>query len=164
MRGLDLSHTTFIEGDEGVIVIDPLISEETGAAALDLYREHRGTDRAIKAIIYTHSHVDHFGGVKGFVTDEDVEENDIKILAPQGFLEHAVSENVFAGTAMSRRSAYMFGAALNRGPRAQIGVGLGQTVSTGTVTLIAPNEIIRRTGENRTIDGVDMVFQMAPGH
>ncbi len=162
VRGLDLSHTTFIEGDEGVIVIDPLTSEETGAAALALYQEHRGTERDIKAIIYTHSHVDHFGGVKGFVTDEDIDNKDIKVLAPQGFLEHAVSENVFAGTAMSRRSAYMFGAALSRGPRGQIGAGLGQTVSTGTITLIAPNDEISYTGEKRTIDGIDMVFQMAP--
>lgn len=163
VRGLDLSHTTFIEGDEGVIVIDPLTSDETGAAALALYQEHRGTERDIKAIIYTHPHVDHFGGVKGFATDEDVKERGIKILAPQGFLEHAVSENVFAGTAMSRRSAYMFGAALSRGPSGQIGTGLGQTVTTGTITLIAPTEEITHTGEKRTIDGVDMVFQMAPG-
>lgn len=162
VRGLDLAHTTFIEGDEGVIIIDPLTSEETGAAALALYQEHRGTDREIKAIIYTHPHVDHFGGVKGFVTDADVKKKAIKILAPQGFLEHAVSENVFTGTAMSRRSAYMYGAALSQGPRGQIGSGLGQTVSTGTVTLIAPNDDISYTGEKRTIDGVDMVFQMAP--
>ena len=162
VRGLDLSHTTFIEGDEGVIVIDPLTSAETGAAALALYQEHRGTQRDIKAIIYTHPHVDHFGGVRGFVTDEDIKEKGIKILAPQGFLEHAVSENVFAGIAMSRRSAYMYGAALNRGPSGQIGTGLGQTVTTGEVTLIAPTDEITSTGEKRTIDGVEMVFQMAP--
>ena len=162
VRGLDLSHTTFIEGDEGVIIIDPLTSEETGAAALALYQEHRGTERDIKAIIYTHPHVDHFGGVKGFVTDEDIEKKGIKILAPQGFLEHAVSENVFAGTAMNRRSAYMYGAALSQGPGGQIGTGLGQTVPTGTVTIIAPNDNISSTGEKRIIDGVEMVFQMAP--
>ncbi|KAH8430786.1 alkyl/aryl-sulfatase [Aspergillus melleus] len=162
VRGLDLSNTTIIEGNEGLIIIDPLTSEETGAAALALYQAHRGTDRAIKAIIYTHSHVDHFGGVKGFIKEEDVEANDIKILAPEGFLEHAVSENVFTGTSMSRRAAYMYGAALKQGPRAQIGAGLGQTVSTGTVTLIAPNVEIKRTGERRIIDGVEIVFQMAP--
>lgn len=164
VRGLDLSHTTFIEGDEGVIVIDPLTSEETGAAALALYQEHRGTERDIKAIIYTHPHVDHFGGVKGFVTDEDIEKKDIKVLAPQGFLEHAVSENVFAGTAMSRRSAYMYGAALSQGPRGQIGAGLGQTVSTGTVTIIAPNDNISYTGEKRIIDGVEMMFSDGAGY
>ncbi|KAI9042050.1 alkyl/aryl-sulfatase [Aspergillus affinis] len=162
VRGLDLSNTTFIEGDEGLIIIDPLTSEETGAAALALYQAHRGTDRAIKAIVYSHSHADHFGGVKGFIKEEDVETHDIKILAPKGFLEHAVSENVFTGTSMSRRAAYMYGAALKQGPSGQIGAGLGQTLSTGTVTLIAPNVDIRRTGEKRTIDGVEMVFQMAP--
>ncbi|PLB52300.1 Metallo-hydrolase/oxidoreductase [Aspergillus steynii IBT 23096] len=162
VRGLDLSNTTIIEGDEGLIIIDPLTSQETGAAAFALYQEHRGKDRAIKGIIYTHSHVDHFGGVRGFVTDEDVEKNDIKILAPEGFLEHAVSENVFTGTSMSRRAAYMYGAALPQGPTGQIGAGLGQTVSTGTVTLIAPNVDITTTGETQTIDGVEMVFQMAP--
>ncbi|RAQ67137.1 beta-lactamase domain-containing protein [Aspergillus flavus] len=123
VRGLDLSNTTIIEGDEGIIVIDPLTSLETGAAALALYQKHRGSNRDVKAIIYTHSHVDHFGGVKGF------------IIAPEGFLEHAVSENVYTGTSMSRRAAYMYGAALERGPRGQIGAGLGQTTSTGTVTL-----------------------------
>ncbi|CRK22123.1 hypothetical protein BN1723_017005, partial [Verticillium longisporum] len=162
VRGLDLANTTFIEGDEGLIIIDPLTSEETGAAALALYQDHRGKDRAIKAIIYTHPHVDHFGGVKGFIKEEDVEKNGIMILAPEGFLEHAVSENVFTGTAMSRRAAYMYGAALKQGPRAQVGAGLGQTVSTGTVTLIAPNVDIKRTGEKKSIDGVEMVFQMAP--
>ncbi|KAH7353851.1 beta-lactamase-like protein [Plectosphaerella cucumerina] len=162
VRGLDLSNTTFIEGDEGLIIIDPLTSQETAKAALDLYQMHRGTERAIKAIIYTHSHADHFGGVKGFVSEDEVEKNDIKILAPEGFLEHAVSENVFTGTAMSRRAAYMYGAALQKGPSGQIGAGLGQTVSTGTVTLIAPNVYIKRTKEKRKIDGVEMVFQMAP--
>ncbi|KAL4897313.1 Metallo-hydrolase/oxidoreductase [Aspergillus ambiguus] len=164
VRGLDLSNTTIIESNEGLIIIDPLTSEETGAAALALYQEHRCKDRPrpVKAIIYTHSHVDHFGGVKGFIKEEDVEPNGIKILAPEGFLEHAVSENVFTGTSMSRRAAYMYGAALSRGPMGQIGAGLGQTVSTGTVTLIAPNVNIKRTGERRTIDGVEMVFQMAP--
>ncbi|OAA73495.1 Beta-lactamase-like protein [Cordyceps fumosorosea ARSEF 2679] len=162
VRGEDLSNTTFIEGDTGLIVIDPLTSAEAGAAALGLYREHRGATRQIKAIIYTHSHVDHFGGVKGMVSEADVQRHGIQILAPEGFLEHAVSENVFAGTAMSRRAGYMYGAALPRGPRGQIGAGLGQTTATGTVTLIAPTVTITCTGERRTIDGVEMVFQMAP--
>lgn len=156
VRGLDISNTTFIEGDEGVIVIDPLKSRETGAAALQLYRDHRGP-RQIKAVIYTHPHVDHFGGVKGMV-----KEGEVPIIAPVGFLEHAVSENVFAGTAMGRRAAYMYGGALPRGPQGQIGCGLGQTVSKGEVTLIAPTDTIATTGETRTIDGVTMEFQMAP--
>lgn len=162
VRGLDLSNTTIVEGDTGLIIIDPLTSKETGAAAFALYQEHRGADRPVKAIIYTHSHVDHFGGVKGFVSEQEVEENGIQILAPEGFLEHAVSENVFTGTAMSRRAAYMYGAALPRGVTGQIGAGLGQTVSTGTVTLIAPNVEIKRTGEEKVVDGVRIIFQMAP--
>ncbi len=105
VRGLDLSNAPFIEEAEGVIVIDPLTTAETGAAALELYRSYRGT-RAIKAIIYTHSHADHFGGVKGMVSEDDVGRDGIRILAPEGFLEHAVSENVFAGTAMTRRATY----------------------------------------------------------
>lgn len=145
-----------------MIVIDPLTSKETGAAALALYQNHRGSHRPVKAVIYTHSHADHFGGVRGFIREEDIETHDIRILAPDGFLEHAVSENVFTGTAMSRRAAYMYGAALPQNARAQIGAGLGQTVSTGEVTLIAPNDIVKATGEKRSIDGVDMVFQMAP--
>lgn len=161
VRGLDLSNTTIIEGNEGVIVIDPLTSMETGAAANALYQKQFGP-REVKAIIYTHSHVDHFGGVKGFVSQEDVDKKRVKIIAPEGFLEHAVSENVYTGTAMARRAAYMYGAALDRGPTSQIGAGLGQTVSTGTVTLIKPTDYISETNQTMTVDGVNMVFQMAP--
>ncbi|TWU77557.1 hypothetical protein ED733_007598 [Metarhizium rileyi] len=162
VRGLDISNTTFVEGDEGLIIIDVLTCSETAAAALKLYQQHRGNQRSVKAIIYTHCHADHFGGVKGFVSEEDVQRDDIKIIAPEGFLEHAVSENVFSGMAMSRRAGYMYGAALPRGPKGQISAGLGQTVPTGTLTLIAPNDDIKTTGEERTIDGVKLVFQMAP--
>lgn len=161
VRGMDLSNTSFIEGDEGIIVVDTLLSAETGRAALELYREHRG-NRPVKAIIYTHSHADHFGGVKGFVSQEEVDAGKVKIFAPEGFTEHAISENVFAGTAMNRRAAYMFGAALARGPQGQVGAGLGQTLSTGTVTLIPPTDIITTTGQEVTVDGVRMIFQMAP--
>jgi alkyl sulfatase BDS1-like metallo-beta-lactamase superfamily hydrolase len=161
VRGMDLSNITFIEGDEGVIVIDPLLTSETGAAALALYREHRG-ERPVKAVIYTHSHADHFGGVKGVVSQEEVDSGAVRILAPEGFVEHAVAENVYAGTAMSRRAAYMYGAVLARGPQGQVGAGLGQTVSVGTVTLMAPTDTITTTGHEETVDGVRMVFQMAP--
>lgn len=161
VRGLDLSNTSFIEGDEGVIVVDTLLSAETGAAALELYRRHRG-NRAVKAVVYTHSHVDHFGGVRGFVSQEEVDNGAVRIFAPEGFVEHAVSENVYAGTAMGRRAGYMYGAALERGPHGQVGAGLGQTVSTGTVTLIAPTDVITTTGHEETVDGVRMTFQMAP--
>ena len=161
VRGLDLSNITFVEGTEGVIVIDTLTSAETARAAVALYREHRGS-RPIKAIIYTHCHADHFGGVKGVVSQEEVDSGSVRIFAPEGFLEHAISENVFTGTAMNRRAAYMYGAALDCGPQSQIGTGLGQTVSTGTVTLIPPSDEITATGQSIEVDGVTMIFQMAP--
>ncbi|MFF1568228.1 alkyl/aryl-sulfatase [Streptomyces sp. NPDC058293] len=161
VRGFDLSNITFIEGGAGVLVIDPLISTETAAAALALYREHRG-ERAVTGVIYTHSDVDHFGGVKGVTSQEDVDVGRVPVIAPEDFTEHAVAENVYAGTAMGRRAAYMYGAALARGPRGQVGAGLGQTTSTGTVTLIPPTLTITTTGQEEVVDGVRMVFQMAP--
>jgi alkyl sulfatase BDS1-like metallo-beta-lactamase superfamily hydrolase len=162
VRGFDLSNITFVEGDTGVLVVDPLISVETAAAAHALYREHRG-DRPVVAVVYTHSHADHFGGVKGVTTPEDVAAGRCAILAPDGFMEHAIAENVYAGTAMTRRAGYMYGAALERGPAGQVGTGLGQTTSTGTVSLIAPTDTITSTGERRVIDGIAMEFQLTPG-
>jgi alkyl sulfatase BDS1-like metallo-beta-lactamase superfamily hydrolase len=162
VRGMDLSNVSFIEGDTGVLVIDPLISAETAAAALALYRTHRG-DRPVVAVIYTHSHVDHFGGVKGVTTQADVDAGRCSIIAPEGLVEHAVAENVYAGTAMARRAGYMYGAVLERGPRGQVGAGLGQTTSAGTVTLILPTDSITSTGETRVLDGIRMEFQLTPG-
>jgi len=162
VRGLDLSNISFIEGDIGVIVIDPLISTETAAAALALYRAHRG-NRAVSAVIYTHSHVDHFGGVLGVTSQADVDAGKVAIIAPEHFTEHAVQENVYAGTAMARRAAYMYGAVLARGPQGQVGCGLGQVGSTGEVALIVPTVDISTTGETHTVDGVEIEFQMAPG-
>ncbi|WP_099022653.1 alkyl/aryl-sulfatase [Mycolicibacterium palauense] len=162
VRGLDLSNMTVIEGDTGVIVVDPLVSTETAAAALALYREHRG-DRPVRAVIYTHSHVDHFGGVLGVTTQADVDAGAVAVLAPEGFTEHAVQENVYAGVAMARRAGYMYGASLARGPEGQVGCGLGQTPSTGEVAIIVPTIDITTTGETHTIDGVEIEFQMAPG-
>ena len=162
VRGLDLSNITFIEGDTGVIVIDPLISTETAAAALALYREHRG-DRPVVAVIYTHSHVDHFGGVLGVTTQADVDAGKVAVIAPEGFVQHAVQENVYAGTAMARRASYMYGTLLERGPRGQVGCGLGQQTSTGEVAIIVPTIDITTTGETHTVDGVEIEFQMAPG-
>ncbi|MEZ5179400.1 MAG: alkyl sulfatase dimerization domain-containing protein [Acidimicrobiales bacterium] len=162
LRGFDLSVMSVIEGETGVIVIDPLISCETATAAFALYTEHRG-ERPVRAVIYTHSHVDHFGGVKGLVTQEQVDAGEVQIVAPEGFLHHAIAENVFAGTAMTRRAGYMYGAALDKGPAGQIGSGLGQTTSTGEVSLIAPTVDVTRTGERLTIDGVEIEFQMTPG-
>jgi alkyl sulfatase BDS1-like metallo-beta-lactamase superfamily hydrolase len=156
VRGLDLSNMTLVEGDSGVIVIDPLLSVECAAAGLKLYRDQRG-ERPVMAVIYTHSHADHFGGVRG-VTDGNV-----PILAPAGFMEHAVSENVYAGTAMNRRATFMYGPDLPRSPEGQIGTGLGMTTSTGTVSLIPPTKDITRTGQEETLDGVRIVFQLTPG-
>jgi alkyl sulfatase BDS1-like metallo-beta-lactamase superfamily hydrolase len=162
VRGLDISNVSFIEGDTGVIVIDPLTSTEVAAAALQLYRTHRG-DRTVVAVIYTHSHADHFGGVLGVTSQADVDAGKVAVLAPEGFTEHAVQENVYAGPAMSRRATYMYGISLERGPHGQVGCGLGQVPSTGEVGLIVPTVDICTTGETHTIDGVQIEFQMAPG-
>ena len=162
LRGFDLSNMHVVEGETGIVVIDPLISAETAAAALALYREHRG-ERPVTGLIYTHSHIDHFGGAAGIVSPEEVAEREIPVLAPEGFLHHAVSENVYAGTAMGRRAGYMYGARLQRGPDGQIGSGLGQTTSLGTMTLIPPNLEVTETGQEETVDGVRMIFQLTPG-
>lgn len=162
VRGFDLSNMTIIQGDTGLILIDPLLSSETAHAALELYYQHFPR-KPVKAVIYSHSHADHFGGVKGVVSEEDVRRGKVPILAPEGFLEHAVSENIYAGNAMGRRSTYMYGPVLPRSDHGQVDAGLGKTISTGTMTLIAPTDIIRTTGETRTIDGVEIHFQMAPG-
>jgi alkyl sulfatase BDS1-like metallo-beta-lactamase superfamily hydrolase len=160
VRGLDLSNMTIVEGDRGVIVIDPLISSETAAAALGLYRSVRG-DRPVTAVIYTHSHVDHFGGVRGVLPGGQA--GDIPIVAPEHFVEHALSENIHAGTAMTRRATYMYGALLPKGPEGQMTAGLGPTTSVGTVGLVPPTVDIGHTGEELVLDGVRIVFQMTPG-
>jgi alkyl sulfatase BDS1-like metallo-beta-lactamase superfamily hydrolase len=162
VRGLDLSNISFIEGDTGLIVIDPLVSTEVAAAALQLYRSHRA-DRPVVAVIYTHSHVDHFGGVLGVTSQAEVDAGTVAVLAPVGFTEHAVQENVYAGPAMTRRATYMYGSLLERGPLGHVGCGLGQVPSQGEVALIVPTVDIARTGETHTIDGVRIEFQMAPG-
>jgi alkyl sulfatase BDS1-like metallo-beta-lactamase superfamily hydrolase len=162
VRNMDLSNMTIIEGTEGVTIVDPLVSAETARAALDLYYQHRG-EKPVKAVIYTHSHVDHYGGVRGVVDEADLESGATKIYAPEGFMEAAVAENVFAGNAMSRRASYMYGNLLPPDPKGQIGAGLGTTTSAGTVTLIAPTDIISETGHKETIDGLTYEFLMAPG-
>jgi len=162
VRNLDLSNMTIIEGSEGITIVDPLISAETARVGVDLYRKHRG-DKPVKAVIYTHSHVDHYGGVRGVVDEADVTSGKVKIYAPEGFLEAAVAENVMAGTAMSRRASYMYGNLLKPDPKGQVGAGLGTTTSAGTVTLIPPTNIITKTGQKETIDGLTYEFLMAPG-
>ncbi len=159
VRGMDLSNMTLVEGDTGVIVIDPLVSAEVAAASLELYRRNRG-DRPVTGVIYTHSHADHFGGVHGVLPGGA---GDVPVLAPEGFLGHAVSENVYAGTAMNRRATYMYGALLDPSPTGQVSTGLGIATSAGSVGLIPPTVDITRTGQEETVDGVRIVFQVTPG-
>ncbi|HEY1927587.1 MAG TPA: alkyl sulfatase dimerization domain-containing protein [Caulobacteraceae bacterium] len=160
VRGFDLSNITFIEGERGYVVIDPLISAEPAAAALALMRQHRG-DKPVTAVIYTHSHVDHYGGVRGVISDADIAAG-LQIVAPEGFLEAAVSENVLLGNAMGRRATYMYGSLLSRDARGHIDAGLGKTVSLGSVSLVPPTRSISRTGERLVLDGVEIVFQVTP--
>ncbi|WP_446222606.1 alkyl/aryl-sulfatase [Nocardia sp. IBHARD005] len=159
IRGFDISNMTIVEGDKGVIIIDPLISAECAAAGLKLYREHRG-DRPVTGVIYTHSHGDHFGGVGGVLPDG---RGEVPIFAPQGFLAEAVSENVYAGVAMTRRATYMYGVGLTPNPDGQCSTGLGIQTSQGTFGLIPPTVDITHTGQQETVDGVPIVFQMTPG-
>lgn len=162
VRGYDLSNISFVQGNTGWIVFDPLISAETAKAAYDLVTRNLGK-KPVVAVVYSHSHVDHYGGVRGIVDEKDVKAKKVRIIAPEHFTEHAVSENVIAGNVMSRRAIYMYGAMLPRDPRGGVNGGLGQTTSTGTATLIEPTDIIKKTGTELTIDGVQMVFQMTPG-
>jgi alkyl sulfatase BDS1-like metallo-beta-lactamase superfamily hydrolase len=161
VRTLDLSNITFAEGPEGIVAFDPLISAETARAALDLYYEHRPR-KPIVAVVYSHSHVDHFGGVRGIVEEADVRSGKVKVWAPEGFLEAAIAENVLAGNVMSRRSTYMYGNLLSPDPRGQVGAGLGMTTSSGSIGLIPPTDIVRETGQRETIAGLDFEFMMAP--
>lgn len=162
VRGFDISHITFVEGVQGVIVIDPLVSCECAEAAYDLYRRHRGS-RSVRAMVYTHSHIDHFGGALGVLPDGyDPASTSIPIVAPEGFLEEAVSENVFAGPAMRTRAAHMYGAFLPRSTTGQVGVGLGMGTSRGRTSLVPPNVLIKHTSQTLEIDGVQIVFQMVP--
>lgn len=163
VRGLDLANMTLIEGEHGLIVMDPLLSVETARAGLAMYFRHR-PQRPVVAVIYTHPHVDHFGGVRGVVDEADVKAGKVQVIAPDGFFEHAISENVLAGPAMKRRAQYMYGAPLPRGPRGQVDAGLGKGVpANATVSLIAPTRLIEKPFETLRIDGVDIEFQLTPG-
>jgi alkyl sulfatase BDS1-like metallo-beta-lactamase superfamily hydrolase len=162
VRAADLSNITFIEGEDGIIVVDPLISTETAKYSLELYYANRPERKPVVAVIYSHSHVDHFGGVRGIVSEEDVKSGKVKIIAPAKFLEHAASEFVYAGNAMSRRASYMYGTLLPAGPKGQVGAGLGPTTSVGTITLIPPTDIVRENGEKRHLAGLTFEFWMAP--
>ncbi|MDG9924299.1 MULTISPECIES: alkyl sulfatase dimerization domain-containing protein [unclassified Pseudomonas] len=162
VRGYDVSNITFVEGKTGWIVFDPLLSAETAKAAYELVSANLG-QKPVVAVVYSHSHIDHFGGVRGIVDEADVKAGKVRIIAPKGFTEHAVSENVIAGNAMARRAVYQFGAMLPRNAQGGVNAGMGMTVSAGATTLIQPTEEVEKTGQELTVDGVQMVFQMTPG-
>lgn len=161
VRNQDLSNLTLVEGETGLIVIDPLISTETARAALELYFAHRPR-RPVVAVIHSHSHVDHYGGIRGVVEEEDVAAGRVRVIAPTGFLDAAVAENVFAGNAMNRRALYMYGNLLEADPRGQVGAGLGMTTSLGEISLIEPTEEVTETGQRLQIDGLGFEFLLAP--
>jgi alkyl sulfatase BDS1-like metallo-beta-lactamase superfamily hydrolase len=162
VRGFDVANATFIAGKTGWIVIDPLTSAEVAKAALDLANDKLGA-RPVVAVIYTHSHADHFGGARGIVSQADVDAGKVQVIAPHGFLEHAVSENIIAGAAMSRRATYQFGTFLPKGPTGQLSSGIGPAISAGTQTLVPPNVDVVRTGQELVVDGVRLQFQVTPG-
>ena len=161
VRGYDLANMNLIRGDTGWIVIDPMTTRETASAALALVAEHLG-ERPISALVYTHSHIDHFGGARGVFPELAAAEG-VPVLAPEGFVVEAVSENVLAGNTMSRRAAYMFGFLLERTPRGHVDSGLGKASTPGTFGLVAPTRFIDETPTEITIDGVRMIFQNTPG-
>jgi alkyl sulfatase BDS1-like metallo-beta-lactamase superfamily hydrolase len=161
LRGFDISNLTVIEGDTGLILIDPLTTAEVAHAALEHYYAHRPR-KPVVAVIYTHSHIDHFGGVRGVVDEADVKAGKVAVIAPDKFMEAVTGENVLAGLPMARRSQFQFGTMLPRGPRGQVDAGLGKSVARGTSGLIAPTLSIVRPTEGHTIDGVRIVFQLAP--
>ena len=162
VRGFDIANMTVIAGKTGWILVDPLTTRETAAAALELVNARLGA-RPVSAVIYSHSHADHFGGVRGVVADADIAAGRIAVLAPAHFIDEAASENVLAGPAMGRRAMYQFGAGLAPGPQGQMGSGIGMAVSAGETTLVTPTDTIARTGETRVVDGVALEFQIVSG-
>ena len=162
VRGYDMTNITFVAGDTGWIVFDPLMSVECSRAAFELVTENLGS-RPVTGIVMSHPHVDHYGGIKGIVSEEEVAERSIPIIVPAGFAEHAVAENVYAGNAMGRRASYQYGVMLDPGPQGSLSIGIGMGQSKGSISYIAPTDTIVATGDVRTIDGVTMEFQMTPG-
>ena len=161
LRGFDIANMTVIEGDSGLILIDPLTTAEVSRAALELYYAHR-PHKPVVAVIYTHSHIDHYGGVRGVVDEADVKAGKVRVIAPAGFMEAISGENVLAGPPMGRRAQFQFGTMLPRGARGQVDAGLGKSVARGTPGLIAPTQSIAKAVETHAIDGIEIVFQLAP--
>jgi len=162
VRGFDLANMTIIRGSTGWIVIDPLTSVETAKAAMALVNATLG-ERPVSAVIYSHSHADHFGGVRGVVDAAALAAGKVAVIAPEGFMEEATSENVMAGSAMMRRAAYQFATGMTPGPQGQMGSGIGMAVSGGTLSLIPPTQTIAATGDTREVDGVALEFQIVSG-
>ena len=162
IRGFDLANMTLIEGDTGWIIVDPLTATETVRAAMEVVDKHFGK-RPIKAILSTHSHVDHFGGIRALANEEDLASGKIRFVAPAGFVEEAASENVIAGNAMGRRASYMFGNLLPPTVEGNIDSGLGKGVAFGTISLLTPTDVITATGQKLVLDGVTFEFQNVPG-
>ncbi|MGE8065265.1 alkyl/aryl-sulfatase [Pseudomonas sp. NPDC089569] len=163
LRGMDAANMTIVEGEDGLLIIDPLTFEETARAALELYYQNRPR-KPVVAVAYSHSHADHFGGVRGVVNEDDVKAGKVKIYAPSGFMEHAISENIFAGNAMSRRGQFQFGTFLPRGEQGQVDSGMGKSIpANGTLSLIPPTNLIKDEYETHTIAGIEVEFQLTPG-
>ena len=162
VRGFDLSDISFVRGKTGWIVIDPLVSAEVSRAAWKLFQENVGEGLPVSAVIYSHSHGDHWGGVRGILDEKDLEDGKIEVIAPREFMEHTISENVYAGNAMNRRLFFQYGLLLPAGPHGYAGQGLGQGVSAGAVGLIAPTRIVEDAIEEFEVDGVRMIFQNTP--
>ena len=163
IRGYDIANMTLVESKTGWIVIDTMLTAEISRATLAFAMDKLGSRKPVVAVIYTHSHADHYGGVRGVIDEADVRAGKVKVIAPEGFMDNAVAENVLAGNAMSRRATYQFGAGLDANERQGVGSGLGKALSSGTIGLIPPTDIISKTGQEMTVDGVRIVFQMTQG-
>lgn len=162
VRSFDIANMTLIRGERGWIIIDPLTSSESSAAALALANEQLG-ERPVMAVLITHSHIDHFGGVLGVVTQEQVTSGDVPIIAPKDFVNESLNENVLAGNAMGRRATYMYGNLLKPSATGFVTTGLGASLSLGSTGFIVPSDTVSETGETRTIDGIEIEFQMTMG-
>jgi alkyl sulfatase BDS1-like metallo-beta-lactamase superfamily hydrolase len=162
VRNFDMANMTIIEGDTALIIIDTLSTPDTARAALELYYQHR-PQKPVGTVIYSHSHADHFGGIKGVISEAEIAAGKVQLLAPSGFMEAVAGEFIIAGTAMSRRAQYQFGGLLPPGPRGHVDVGLGKAGPRGAFTLIAPTGAIDKNMDRRVIDGVEIVFKLVPG-